>query len=71
MAEGNPKLFISYSWTSADHEQWVISLATDLRESGIVVILDKRDLKEGHDANAFMEKVATDPEIENSTCLRS
>ncbi len=63
MADDSPKLFISYSWTSPEHEQWVINLATDLSESGIDVILDKWDLKEGHDANAFMEKMVTDPEI--------
>ena len=63
MQADHPKLFISYSWTSAEHEQWVINLATELRESGIDVILDKWDLKEGHDANAFMEKMVTDPEI--------
>jgi hypothetical protein len=27
------------------------------------VILDKWDLREGHDAVAFMEKMVTDPEI--------
>lgn len=58
-----PKLFISYSWSDAEHEQWVIDLATELRESGVDVILDKWDLKEGHDAVAFMEKMVTDPEI--------
>jgi len=58
-----PKLFISYSWTDAEHEQWVINLATELRERGVDVILDKWDLKEGHDAVAFMEKMVTDPEI--------
>jgi hypothetical protein len=58
-----PKLFVSYSWSDAEHEQWVIDLATELRESGVDVILDKWDLKEGHDAVAFMEKMATDPEI--------
>ncbi|WP_082033600.1 SEFIR domain-containing protein [Aeromonas dhakensis] len=58
-----PKLFISYSWTDAEHEQRVIELATELRESGIDVILDKWDLKEGHDSVAFMEKMVTDPEI--------
>jgi len=63
MSEENPKLFISYSWTSPDHEQWVLSLATDLRETGVDVIFDKWDLKEGHDANVFMEKIVTDPEI--------
>lgn len=58
-----PKLFISYSWTSSSHEEWVLSLASELRESGVDVILDKWDLKEGHDAHAFMEKMVTDPEI--------
>ena len=59
-----PKLFISYSWSNSSHEQWVVELATSLRESGIDVILDKWDLKEGHDAYAFMEKMVSDPEIE-------
>jgi hypothetical protein len=54
------KLFISYSWSNPDHQQWVIDLATQLRESGVDVILDKWDLKEGHDAYAFMEKMVTD-----------
>ncbi|MDA8405088.1 MAG: TIR domain-containing protein [Desulfobacteraceae bacterium] len=59
----NSKLFISYSWSSPTHEQWVIDLATELTESGVHVILDKWDLKEGHDAVAFMEKMVTDSEI--------
>ncbi|MGH1416649.1 MAG: SEFIR domain-containing protein [Pelagimonas sp.] len=57
------KVFISYSWTSPDHEDWVLRLATDLRESGVDAILDKWDLKEGHEANAFMEKMVSDPDI--------
>ncbi|HBP90485.1 MAG TPA: hypothetical protein DD706_22685 [Nitrospiraceae bacterium] len=63
MTEEIPKLFISYSWSSPDHEQWVIKLATELRESGIDVILDKWELKEGHDAHAFMEKMVADQGI--------
>jgi hypothetical protein len=59
----SPKLFISYSWTSPQHEQWVLELATQLRELSVDVILDKWDLKEGNDANAFMEKMVTDPEV--------
>jgi hypothetical protein len=58
-----PKLFISYSWSTPEHEQWVINLATELRESGVDVVLDKWDLKEGHDAISFMEKMVTDPSI--------
>lgn len=67
MSKGNntipPKLFISYSWTTSDHVAWVIKFATELRESGIDVILDKWDLKEGNDGHAFMEQMVTDPEI--------
>jgi hypothetical protein len=59
----NPKLFVSYSWSSPEHEQWVLNLATSLVESGVEVILDKWDLREGHDSVAFMEKMATDPSI--------
>lgn len=59
-----PRLFISYSWSSQDHELWVIDLASRLRESGIDVILDKWELKEGHDSIAFMEKMVTDPTIQ-------
>ncbi len=58
-----PKLFISYSWSNPSHEQWVLHLASELRESGVNVILDKWDLKEGYDAVAFMEKMVTDPQI--------
>lgn len=59
----DPKLFISYSWSSPTHEQWVIELANELTESGVHVILDKWDLKEGHDSLAFMEKMVTDSDI--------
>ncbi|RUS66694.1 hypothetical protein CUZ56_01484 [Saezia sanguinis] len=59
----SPKLFISYSWSNPTHEQWVIDLAKELTESGVHVILDKWDLKEGHDSVAFMEKMVTDPQI--------
>jgi len=58
-----PKLFISYSWSNPTHEQWVIDLANELTESSVHVILDKWDLKEGHDSVAFMEKMVTDPQI--------
>lgn len=59
-----PRVFISYSWTSPDHEDWVLTLATSLRESGVDIVLDKWDLKEGHDALQFMEQMVTDTNIE-------
>lgn len=60
----NPiKLFISYSWTNQDHEDWVLNLAKELVENGVHVIIDKWDLKEGQDAYAFMEKMVSDSDI--------
>jgi hypothetical protein len=58
-----PKLFISYSWSNTTHEQWVIDLATALTENGVHVIFDKWDLREGHNAVDFMEKMVKDPKI--------
>lgn len=63
MEDEKIKLFISYSWSSPEHEQWVLNLATELVEAGVDVTLDKWDLKEGYDAYAFMEKMVTDPGI--------
>lgn len=59
----NPKLFISYSWTSPEHEEWVLQLANELVENGVDVTLDKWNLKEGNDAYAFMEKMVSDQTI--------
>lgn len=58
-----PKLFVSYSWSTPEHEQWVIDLATRLTEQGIHVVFDKWDLREGHDAYVFMEQMVTDPSV--------
>lgn len=58
-----PRLFISYSWSSHDHQQWVMTLASELRESGVDVILDKWDLKEGDDSLVFMESMVTDESV--------
>ena len=60
----SPKVFISYSWTTPEHEQRVLDIATELVESGIDAILDKWDLKEGDDADVFMEQMVSDPSIQ-------
>ncbi|GAB3164548.1 toll/interleukin-1 receptor domain-containing protein [Telluribacter humicola] len=49
------RVFISYSWSSPDHETWVLDLSERLRSDGVDVILDKWDLKEGNDKYHFME----------------
>jgi hypothetical protein len=59
-----PKLFISYSWTSPQHEDWVINLAERLVSDGVDVIIDKWNLKEGHDKYNFMETMVKSPDIQ-------
>jgi hypothetical protein len=59
----SPKVFISYSWTSREHSDWVRRLVDRLRNNGADVILDVYRLREGHDLNAFMEQIATDPDM--------
>ncbi|WGM40424.1 SEFIR domain-containing protein [Caulobacter sp. NIBR1757] len=54
------KAFISYAWTSPVHEDWVLQLATRLRQDGVDIIMDKWDLKPGHDSVKFMEQMVTD-----------
>jgi hypothetical protein len=58
-----PKLFISYSWSNSDHEAWVLDLAKSLVESGIEVLLDKWQLRDGHDSIKFMESMVTNAEV--------
>ncbi len=57
------RIFISYSWTNQEHEQRVLDLGTELVDNGIDVVLDKWDLKEGDDADQFMERMVSDPTI--------
>jgi hypothetical protein len=58
-----PKIFISYSWTTLQHERWVVDLAERLSGDGIAVVLDKWDLKEGQDKHKFMEQMVHDEGI--------
>jgi hypothetical protein len=58
-----PRVFVSYSWSSPQHEQWVINFAERLSSDGVFVILDKWDLKEGQDKHVFMERMVNDKKI--------
>lgn len=56
-----PKVFISYAWQNSDR---VLELAERLMQNGVDVILDKWDLKEGHDKYAFMEQSVNNAEVD-------
>ena len=55
-----PQCFISYSWGVWQHERWVVRLATDLRNSGIGVVLDQWDNAEpGSSIARFISLIAS------------
>ena len=60
-----PKVFISYSWTSDDHQEFVRECADRLLSDGIDVVLDVYDLAEGDDKIAFIERMVTDDSVTN------
>lgn len=61
----NPKIFISYSWSSQDHCDRIRQYAERLISDGVDVIFDQWSLSEGQDKYAFMEKMVSDPSITN------
>ena len=61
--EKTPKIFISYSWTTPNHEEWVLNLAERLVSDGIEVVFDKWDLKPGNDKYKFMESSVESSDI--------
>jgi len=54
---------MSYSWTDQEHTDWVVALAERLMGDAIEVVLDRWDLREGHDKYVFMEKMVTDATV--------
>lgn len=51
-----PTAFISYSWDSEDHKNWVKKLAISLRQDGVDVKLDQWETTPGDQLPHFMEK---------------
>lgn len=54
--ETHPKVFVSYSHDSKEHEDWVLKLASHLVEHGVDVILDQWNARLGDDLPLFMEQ---------------
>lgn len=59
----NPKVFISYSWSSPEHRNRVRQWAEQLVNDGVDAVLDVWELREGDDKYAFMERLVTDDTV--------
>jgi hypothetical protein len=55
----SPSCFISYSWGVPEHETWVLTLARDLRNAGIGVILDRWHNTPGTSITRFIERISS------------
>ncbi|HTF05558.1 MAG TPA: tetratricopeptide repeat protein, partial [Bacteroidia bacterium] len=53
--EESPIVFISYSWDTEEHKQWVLNLADRMSANGIDVILDSYYLRPGKNVPHFVE----------------
>lgn len=62
-ARPDPKVFLSYSWTSNEYGARVVDLANRLQDAAVEVVVDQAHLTGGQDANAFMERTVNDPSI--------
>lgn len=58
-----PGTFLSYAWTGPDFRTRVRRLAERLEEDGVRVVVDFLDLALGADADAYMERMVTDPGV--------
>ncbi|MDM8128462.1 toll/interleukin-1 receptor domain-containing protein [Paraclostridium benzoelyticum] len=43
----NPNVFVSYSWDSEEHQEWVLKLVATLRENGINATMDVIETQQG------------------------
>lgn len=62
------RAFISYSWDSEDHKDWVRELADGLASNGIDITLDQYDLQIGQDRFQFMEASVRDADAVLCIC---
>lgn len=56
----HPSVFITYSWDSDDHKEWVLTLAEALVQRGVNVMLDQWHLQLGEETLHFMERGCRD-----------
>lgn len=54
--DGATTVFISYSWDTEEHKQWVVALARKLQGDGFDIILDQFSMLPGQDMFQFMEQ---------------
>lgn len=62
------RVFISYSWDSEQHKDWVRRLARGLSSGGLNVQLDQLDLRPGADLTRYMESAVRESDYVLLVC---
>ena len=65
------KVFISYSWDSQAHRDWVKEFGDELRKHNLDVVADWKDLQPGEEATLFMERGVVDSRITILICTET
>lgn len=63
-----PRCFISYSWESDPHKDWVRYLSEQLQVNGVFVHLDQWDIALGDDLPHYMESSIRDSDFVLLVC---
>jgi SEFIR domain family len=66
-----PKVFISYSWDSESHKEWVKRLTDSLIENGVDAHLDQYDLELGDRLPKYMENQITNSDFVLIICTEN
>ena len=69
MSDCQPKVFISYAWTSDEYTKKVYDFVKRLRNDGIETMFDQFDLKPGNSLHNYMEKCVSDSTVTNVLIL--
>jgi len=62
------RVFISYSWDSESHREWVRQLSEELERHDIYAMIDQRDLRPGEDVTLFMERGISESKVTLLVC---
>jgi len=73
MPEQNSALtvFVSYSWDTPAHQEWVRLLVDELRKYGVDAMVDWKDLRPGEEATLFMERGISESRVTLLICSES
>jgi len=66
-----PTAFISYSWDSEAHREWVGQFAKDLRAHGVDAWLDRWEVRLGDDITQFMERGVSEADFVLLVCTEA